>query len=90
MGLPGGFEMPHFDRRGASRRLVYSQPFRHQLAAKGLRVLDSFSCRGLQTIGLLRLVDNTNQGRPNDRDLDRAAAFAARLCERVARPETAS
>ena len=27
---------------------------------------------------------------PNDRDLDRAAAFAVRLRERVARSETAS
>ena len=90
MGLPGGFEMPYFDRRDASRRLVYSRPFRHQLAAKGFRVLDSFSCRGLHTIGLLRLVGGINKGRPNDRDLDRAVAFAARLCERVARPETAS
>ena len=68
----------------------YSQPIRYLLALKGFRVLGSFSCRGLNTIGLLRLVGGYNKGRPDDRDLDRAAAFAARLAERVARPETVS
>ena len=68
----------------------YSQPIRHLLASKGFRVLDSFSCRGFDTVGLLRFVGGFNKGRPNDRDLDRAAAFAERLRERLARPETAS
>jgi hypothetical protein len=31
-----------------------------------------------------------NKARPNDRDLDRAAAFAVRLRKRGARSETAS
>ena len=68
----------------------YSQPIRHLLASKGFRVLDSFSCRGFDMVGLLRLVGGFNKGRPNDRDLNRAAAFAARLGERLARPETVS
>jgi flavodoxin len=68
----------------------YSRPIRHQLASKGFDVLDSFSCRGLDTVGPLRLVGGFNKGRPNDRDLDRAAAFAVRLRERIARSQTAS
>ena len=68
----------------------YSQPIRRRLAAKGFGVLDSFSCRGFDTAGPLRLVEGVNKGRPNDRDVDRAAAFAVRLRERVARSKTAS
>jgi flavodoxin len=68
----------------------YSQPIRYVLALKGFCVLGSFSCRGLNTIGLLRLVGGYNKDRPNGGDLDRAAAFAARLGERVARSETVS
>jgi len=59
-----------------------------RLTAKGFRVLDSFSCRGFDTVGPLRLVGGLNGGRPNDRDLDAAAGFAARMCDRAARPET--
>ncbi len=62
----------------------YSRSIRRQLASKGFDVPDSFSCRGLDTVGPLRLVGGVNKGRPNDRDLDRAAAFAVRLREHVA------
>ncbi len=68
----------------------YSRPIRRRLASKGFGVLDSFSCRGFDTAGPLRFVGGLNKGRPNDRDLDRAAAFALRLRERVVRAETAS
>jgi len=66
-------------------RVGYGQPIRRRLASRGFRVLDSFSCRGLDTAGPLRLVGGLNKGRPNDRDLDRAATFAVRLREPVAR-----
>jgi len=63
----------------------YSRPIRYRLAAKGFRLLDSFSCRGFDTAGPLRLVGGVNKDRPSDADLDRAEAFAMRLCEQVAR-----
>ena len=62
---------------------------RHQLASKG-SVLGSFSCRGFDMVAPLRLIDGVNKARPNDRDLGRATAFAARLRKRGARSETAS
>jgi flavodoxin len=65
-------------------------PLVRQLAAKGFGVLDSFSCRGFDAVGLLRLLGGVNKGRPNDRDLDRAAAFAVRLRERIARSQNTS
>ena len=64
--------------------LGYSRLIRHRLASKGFDVLDSFSCRGLDTVGPLRLVGGVNKGRPNSSDLERAAVFATRLRERVA------
>lgn len=71
----GGRELPLLGYRRAVHR---------RLTAKGFEVLDSFSCRGLDTVGPLRWVGGVNKGRPNDADLDRAAAFAAQLRERVA------
>src|SRR5512139_2882847 len=56
--------------------LGYSRPIRYGLAARGFRMLDSFSCRGFDTAGPLRLVGGVNKGRPSDADLDRAEAFA--------------
>ena len=79
-----------FTSGGSEIPLVgYSQPIRRRLTSKGFRVLDSFSCRGFGTAGPLRFIGGVNKGRPNDRDLDAAEAFAARLAEQVARPETA-
>lgn len=69
--------------------LGYSRPIRHRLASKGFDVLDSFSCRGLDTVGPLRLVGGVNKGHPNDHELDQAAAFAVRLRDRIASADTA-
>ncbi|QNJ90619.1 flavodoxin [Mycolicibacterium fluoranthenivorans] len=71
----GGPELPLLGYRRAVHR---------RLTAKGFEVLDSFSCRGLDTVGPLRWVGGVNKGRPDDADLDRAAAFATQLRERVA------
>ena len=70
--------------------LDYNKPVRNQLAAKGFEVLDSFSCRGFDTVGPFGFIGGINRGRPNDHDLDRAAAFAARIRERVERSRAAS
>jgi flavodoxin len=63
--------------------LGYSKPLRSTLERKGFDVLGSFSCRGLDTAGPLRIIGGLNVGRPNNHDLDRAAAFAARLRQHV-------
>ncbi len=64
--------------------LDYTKPAGKQLATKGFEVLGSFSCRGFDTVGPFGFVGGINRGRPNDHDLDRAAAFAERLRKRVA------
>ncbi len=64
--------------------LDYTTPIRKSLTAKGFEILGSFSCRGFDTVGPFGFIGGINRGRPDDRDLDRAAAFAERLRKRVA------
>ncbi|UXA08926.1 flavodoxin family protein [Mycobacterium sp. SMC-2] len=70
--------------------LDYTKPVRDHLTEKGFEVLDSFSCRGFDTVGPFGLIGGINRDRPNEHDLDRAAAFATRLRERVVRSQAAS
>ena len=89
--VDGGRAFTFFTSGGPDLPLAgYSRPIRHQLASTGFDVLDSFSCRGLDTVGPLRFIGGVNKGRPDDRDLDRAAGFVLRLRERVARSKSAS
>src|SRR5271166_4935193 len=85
-----GFGSGIYFMRGAAELplMGYRRPIQRRLVSKGFRVLGSFSCRGFDTVGPLRLVGGLNKGRPNVRDLDLAAAFAARLRDRAAGPET--
>ncbi len=57
----------------------YHKPLRKQLESKGFEVVGSFSCRGWDTVGPFGFIGGINRGRPNVDDLERAAAFAARL-----------
>lgn len=80
-----------FTSGGAEIPLMgYSKPIPRQLVSKGFDVLDSFSCRGWDTAGPLRLIGGLNKGRPDLRDLDRAASFGARMHARVTGSQTAS
>lgn len=67
----------------------YHRPIRERLEQKGFRVIGSFSCRGFDTVGPFGFIGGINRGRPDDHDLDRAAAFADRVGRRAAgRPES--
>jgi flavodoxin len=65
--------------------LSYHKPIRKWLEAKGFEMIGSFSCRGFDTVGPFGFIGGINRGRPDDYDLGRAAAFAARLRKRVER-----
>lgn len=67
--------------------LDFGGPIRRLLTSKGFDVLDSFWCPGLDTVGPLRFFGGVNKGRPNDRDLARAAEFATRMRGRVESPK---
>ena len=49
---------------GRFRWLGYHKPIRNQLASKGFEVLDSFSCRGFDTVGPFGFIGGINRGRP--------------------------
>ena len=68
----------------------YNKPVRKQLELKGFEVIGSFSCRGFDTVGPFGFIGGINRGRPDDHDLERAAAFAARLRTQVAGSQAAS
>ncbi|HEY2502962.1 MAG TPA: flavodoxin family protein [Mycobacterium sp.] len=70
--------------------LGYNKPIRKRLQSKGFDVIGSFSCRGFDTVGPFGFIGGINRGRPNDYDLDRAAAFAERVRKRVGGSQTAS
>lgn len=60
------------------------------LAARGYRVVDTFSCRGFDTWLPLRLVGGINKGRPGPSDLAAAGRFAEQLRRRVLPPSGAA
>jgi flavodoxin len=70
--------------------LSYHKPVRKRLAQRGFEVIGSFSCRGFDTVGPFGFIGGINRGRPDDRDLDRAAAFAARLRKKASGSQAAS
>jgi flavodoxin len=50
-----------------------------QLTKKGAQILDTFSCRGLETVGPFRIGGGKNKGHPNETDFDNARDFARSL-----------
>lgn len=68
----------------------YTKPVRDRLEQKGFEVIGSFSCRGFDTAWPFGLIGGINRTRPDDGDLDRAAAFASQVRERVGGMRAAS
>lgn len=50
-----------------------------KLNEKGYEVLESFSCKGIDTFGPLKIIGGINKGRPKEIDIKRAKAFAKGL-----------
>ncbi|GGK52723.1 flavodoxin family protein [Nocardia camponoti] len=60
----------------------YLRNFSADLEEKGFDVVGGFSCRGLDTMGPLKLIGGLNKGRPNADDLESARGFAEMLLGR--------
>ncbi|MFM8291504.1 MAG: flavodoxin domain-containing protein [Planctomycetia bacterium] len=58
---------------------LWHRPFTRELARRGFRVCGEFHCRGFDSWGPLWFAGGINRWHPDDRDLDRAAAFARRI-----------
>ncbi len=59
--------------------MKYHKALKDTLASKGFNVVDEFACRGFDTFGPLVLIGGLNKGKPDEKDLERARAFALRL-----------
>jgi flavodoxin len=62
-----------------NENLKYHKVLKDKLAAKGFRVTDEFTCRGFDTFGPLVLIGGLNKWKPDEKDLESARQFAARL-----------
>ncbi|SMP42730.1 Flavodoxin [Neorhodopirellula lusitana] len=58
---------------------VYHAPLRACLRGKGFQIAGDFACRGHDTFAFLKWVGGLNRNHPNERDLERARAFASHL-----------
>ncbi len=68
-----------FSTRGGRHVGRAHNPLKQILVTKGLRIVGEFSCRGFDTVGPLKYVGGIARGRPNERDLADAQAFARKL-----------
>ncbi len=50
-----------------------------KLTKSGAKILDTFSCRGLETYGPFRIGGGKNKGHPDENDLNQARLFARSL-----------
>ncbi len=55
------------------------ETLRRRLVLKNFRIVDEFACKGWDTYAFLRLIGGINRGRPNEKDLENARAFARRV-----------
>lgn len=52
---------------------------RNILLNKGFVIIEEFSCKGYNTNSFLKYIGGMNKGRPNEKDLKNAEAFAEKL-----------
>lgn len=57
----------------------FTEKFEELVNSKGFDVVSSFSCKGFDTFGPLKLIRGINKGRPNEEDLANARNFAKSL-----------
>jgi len=65
---------------------VWHRAFKRELARKGFRTIGEFHCRGFDTWGPLWIAGGINRRHPDERDLNRAAEFAAGMARSIRQP----
>ena len=60
-------------------RSPFETVLKDQLTKKGAQILDTFSCRGLETYGPFRIGGGKNKGHPDETDFNNAREFARSL-----------
>jgi len=59
----------------------FTENFKELLISKGFDVISTFSCKGFDTFGPLKLIGGINKGKPNEQDIANAQNFARSLIE---------
>lgn len=57
----------------------YNKELKETVSAGGFEIVGSFSCKGFDTWGPLKIIGGKNKGRPTNEDLENAKMFAASL-----------
>ncbi len=59
----------------------FNKALKEKLVDKGFDVVDTFSCRGWDTNGIVGIFGGLNKGRPNQNDIENAKEFIKNLIE---------
>ena len=65
-----------FSTRGGTPTWINHIALRRKLKEKGFKIIGEFSCKGYDTFGILKYIGGLTRGKPDKRDLRRAANFA--------------
>jgi flavodoxin len=68
-----------FSTRGGGPPFIYHRAIKKKLREKGFEIVGEFSCKGLDTFGLLKYIGGINKGRPDEKDLRKAREFAEKV-----------
>jgi flavodoxin len=60
-------------------KIKHHAALKEKLVSRGFTIVDEFCCKGWDTVGPLKLFGGINKGRPDDKDLAAARAFAQGL-----------
>lgn len=69
-----------FSTSGQGRK-QYNEVVEEKLRKKNFQLVGSFVCKGYDTYGPFEMVGGIAQGRPNERDLEKAREFIESICE---------
>lgn len=72
-----------FSTRGFGSVNFYHKKLRKKLESKGFEIIGEFSCKGFDTVGILKIFGGINKGRPNEKDLENAKKFAKDLLKKA-------
>jgi flavodoxin len=62
---------------------MHHDALKEKLVTQGFTIVGEFCCKGWDTVGPLRLFGGINKGRPDEKDLAAARAFAQGLKNKV-------
>jgi flavodoxin len=62
---------------------MHHTALKEKLVPRGFAIVDEFCCKGWDTVGPLKLIGGINKGRPDEKDLVAARAFAQGLKNNV-------